>query len=233
MRLTPANHVPPSANKSAPKPAAMYEESTASSRPSASRDKKKHGSRSRNNINRCAGIVATAAIFIGTCAFAGGSSTGSRDEGRAIEMQACCYPLLAINDSEKRARNQAEFRRREYQRRQDEKAEANRHAVAAQEQRMRETARHALAKSQQQAAERAREERKRRNAHDANKRKEICNIDTAVPKIGMTLAQVQACFGRVQLVGQWHASDDSVPGLIYRAGRYHLFVMHGRVVDWY
>lgn len=187
----------------------------------------------KHNFNRYAGIAVIAAAFIGTSAFAHDTSAGTRDEDMATALKACCYPLLALNDSEKRAQNQAEFRRREYQRREAEKAEAKRHAIAAQEQRMRETARHSLAKNEQQAAARAREERKRRNVHGANQIKEICNADTVVPEIGMTLAQVQACFGSVQLVGRWSSSDDSVPALIYRAGRYHLFVIQGRVVDWY
>jgi len=158
----------------------------------------------------------------------------ARRERQQAELKRREYLRNEAQEAEaRREQQQAELKRREHLRREAEEPDTNRHVTNMQNQRGRETARCPLTEKGQQATDHATEKRERRDACEQNAIKEICNSDTPVPRLGMTLAQVQACFGSFRLVGNWSESEGRVSALVYRAGQYHLFVINGHVVKWY
>ena len=211
----------------------------------------------KSRFNKGCELIAITVVFICASAFACDESVGLGHEDKVTKLEAYCYPLLAISDSARRAQQQAEQRRREYLHLEAEEAEERRTQQQAEQRRreyLRREAEEAEERRTQQQAEQRRREYLRREAEEIEKRRAkqqaeekregrieyvpnevrgLCNGSIVLPKIGMTLDQVQACFGSVRLVGHWSSSSDSTPTLIYRAGRYHLLVTNGRVVDWY
>ena len=158
----------------------------------------------------------------------------ARRERQQAELKRREYLRNEAEEAEaRRERQQAELKRKEHLRREAEEPDTNRHVTNMQNQRGREAARCPLTEKGQQATDHATEKRERRDACEQNAIKEICNSDTPVPRLGMTLAQVQACFGSFRLVGNWSESEGRVSALVYRAGQYHLFVINGHVVKWY
>ena len=158
----------------------------------------------------------------------------ARRERQQAELKRREYLRNEAQEAEaRREQQQAELKRKEHLRREAEEPDTNRHVTNMQNQRGREAARCPLTEKGQQATDHATEKRERRDACEQNAIKEICNSDTPVPRLGMTLAQVQACFGSFRLVGNWSESEGRVSALVYRAGQYHLFVINGHVVKWY
>lgn len=158
--------------------------------------------------------------------------------GLAIDPQVCnALRRYAEEDRIKKemedatlaAIREAEKKRAEEQRLQNEESRRRREIESAKQEADRK-ARLEAVQREQEAIDRAADRAQRKAVADREKQKQVCGIDFGTPRIGMTLGRAQQCVGKFKLTSEINRADGIVS--TYQTRSMYIHVMSGQIVSW-